>query len=139
VEAPEALASSTSGVIGEGFLAVNTPHERKMTFLSRGSLSMCITRRNPMSFRGFPRQRLGPGCGCRRRRPVLLVRRESRTDQDLPALASSLGPRHSAAEPPHRLRRPTDAGVGSAAGDVLLTPSSGPESGELATCGVLNQ
>ena len=63
----------------------------------------------------------------------------SRTDQDVRALASSLGPRHSAAEPPHPLRRPTDAGVGSAAGDVLLTPSSGPESGELATCGVLNQ
>ena len=139
MEAPEALASSTSGVIGDPHFRVNTPHERKMTFLSRGSRSMCITRRNPMSFRAFPRQRLGPGCGCRRRRPVLLARPESRTDQDVRALTSSLGPRHSAAEPPHPLRRPTDAGVGSAAGDVLLTPSSGPESGELATCGVLNQ
>jgi len=36
------LASSTSGVIGEPYLAVNTPRERKMTFLLGGEPALCI-------------------------------------------------------------------------------------------------
>ena len=53
MEAPEALASSTSGVIGEPFLAVNTPRERKMTFLSSLDMGMCITLVKRPQFQAF--------------------------------------------------------------------------------------
>jgi len=48
----EALASSTRGVIWEGHFRVNTPHERKMTFLSTPIASMCITGRRRTVFQG---------------------------------------------------------------------------------------
>ena len=53
MEAPEALASSTSGVIGEPHLAVNTPRERKMTFLPRAARVMCISEFKPQHLQGF--------------------------------------------------------------------------------------
>ena len=54
MEAPEALASSTSGVIGEAYLAVNTPRERKMTFLSPGMWTLCISDARHPHLQGFP-------------------------------------------------------------------------------------
>lgn len=53
MEAPEALASSTSGVIGEPHLAVNTPRERKMTFLQTAVRALCISEFKPPHFQGF--------------------------------------------------------------------------------------
>src|SRR5690606_12262321 len=53
-EAPERVASSTRGVIWEGHFHVNTPHERKMTFLSMLDEAMCITAGKRLDFQGFP-------------------------------------------------------------------------------------
>ena len=53
MEAPEALASSTSGVIGEPLLAVNTPRERKMTFLPGAVRALCISDSEPQHLQGF--------------------------------------------------------------------------------------
>lgn len=53
MEAPEALASSTRGVIGDAHFGVNTPHERKMTFLAGAAVQLCKSQAKAQGLQAF--------------------------------------------------------------------------------------